>query len=260
MSGKTSIVWTDKTWNPVVGCTKVSEGCVHCYAYELHQRRYNAWKDGRYPTAPEQYHEPFNKIQLLPQRIEEPFHWRKPCKIFVNSMSDLFHEQVPDEYIELIIEVMEACPQHIFQVLTKRSERMTKFFWKWLEDRQRLFPQNLWLGVTAENQKQAEAHIPLLLQVPASVCWVSIEPLLEPVDLQRWLYSGKDCLWPLDWVVVGGESGSGRRPCDPDWVRQIRDQCLDAKVPFLFKQWGGSTAKAGGRELDGQVWDQYPDK
>lgn len=256
MSGKTSIVWTDKTWNPVVGCTKTSEGCRNCYAYELHQRRYTAWKDGQYPTAPKQYHEPFNMIQLLPQRIEDPLHWRKPCKIFINSMSDLFHEEVPDGYIELILEVVEACPQHIFQVLTKRAERMVKFFCKWQDGR--LFPNNLWLGVTTESQKQAEERIPMLLTIPAPVCWVSIEPILGPVDLRRWLYKGKDCNYPLDWVVVGCESGSGRRPADPDWIRQIRDQCVDAKVPFLFKQWGGPTAKSGGRDLDGQVWDQFP--
>ena len=256
MSANTSIAWTEKSWNPVVGCTKVSAGCVNCYAHREHNRIHQLWKDGRRPSAPQQYHRPFNEIQLMPQRLEDPKRWRKPTMIFVNSWSDLFHEAVPQEFIEQVLDVIAACPRHTFQVLTKRPERLYVAMSQWLERNE--VPKNLWLGVTAENQEQAEKRIPVLLSVPAQIHWVSAEPLLGPMQIRKWLQPSIERGSSLNWCVTGAESGTGRRPVDPDWVRSLRDQCVEASVPFFFKQWSGYRPKSNGCELDGRIWHEFP--
>ena len=230
----TDIEWTDETWNPVTGCTKVSPGCDHCYAERVTERFHGKGA--------------FERIVLHPDRLDKPLHWRKPRKVFVNSMSDLFHEQVPDTFIGLVWQVMAETPQHTFQILTKRHARMRSFLRQW--PNYEPLP-NVWLGVSVEDQKWADIRVPALIQTPAAVRFLSCEPLLGPVRI------GYMSL--LDWVIVGGESGPGARPMHPDWARDLRDQCEAAGVPFLFKQWGGIRPKAGGRELDGRTWDQYPE-
>ena len=239
----TDIEWTDETWNPVTGCTKVSPGCDHCYAERVTER----------------FHGPgsFERVVLHPDRLDKPLRWRKPRKVFVNSMSDLFHEQVPDTFIGLVWQVMAETPQHTYQILTKRHARMRSFLNRWPDP----LP-NVWLGVSVEDQKWADIRIPALLDTPAAVRFLSCEPLLGAVSLTRWLHGGFGVAgpWPdLDWVIVGGESGPGARPMRPDWARSLRDECEAADVPFLFKQWGGIRPKAGGRELDGRTWDEYPE-
>ena len=235
MGDRSSIEWTDATWNPVTGCSKVSPGCQHCYAERLAHRL----KAMGVPT----YRNAFD-VTLHPHVLERPLHWRRPRRVFVNSMSDLFHEEVPEDFIRSVFSVMARAPQHVFQILTKRADRL-------LEVASSLsWPSNVWQGVSVENAAYTW-RIDRLRRVPATVRFLSIEPLLGPIpDL------------PLDgisWVIVGGESGYGHRTADPDWVRIIRDQCVTAHVPFFFKQWGGRTPKAGGRLLDGKVWDQMPD-
>ncbi len=230
----TTIEWTDQTWNPVDGCDKVSPGCDHCYAEAIATR----FAGGKaYPNG--------FKVTLHPERLSHPLHWRKPRRVFVNSMSDLFHDQIPDEFIADIWDVMGAAPQHTFQILTKRPARMRSLLKHWLT-----LP-NVWLGVSAENQRWADIRIPTLAETPAAIRFISAEPLLGPINLT-------DHLPGLDWVIAGGESGRHARPMHPDWPRSIRDQCQAAGVAFLFKQWGGRTPKAGGRDLDGRTWDQYP--
>ncbi|UKD55108.1 phage Gp37/Gp68 family protein [Amycolatopsis sp. FU40] len=311
MSDASKIEWTDATWNPVTGCTKVSPGCDHCYAETLHERFHGK---GSFAT-----------VTLHPDRLDVPLRWRKPRRVFVNSMSDLFHDDVPDSFIARIFGVMAAAQQHTFQVLTKRHGRMRAL----LNDerfREQVFLannmdqgdvlgdgwplRNVWLGVSTEDQKWADIRIPALLETPAAVRWISAEPLLGPINLTRIAYTagggthldvvrgqhGEPGLWAtpakrLDWVVVGGESGPGARPMDPEWARSLRDQCATVRVPFLFKQWGmwaprghgigrflppeqligaplddmghrqimRRVGKArAGRELDGRTWDQYP--
>lgn len=235
MGDRSSIEWTDATWNPVTGCSKVSPGCQHCYAERLAHRL----KAMGVPT----YRNAF-EVTLHPHVLERPLHWRRPRRVFVNSMSDLFHEEVPEDFIHSVFSVMARAPQHVFQILTKRADRL-------LEVASKLsWPSNVWQGVSVESAAYTW-RIDRLRRVPATVRFLSIEPLLGPIpDL------------PLDgisWVIVGGESGYGHRPADPDWVRILRDQCVAAHVPFFFKQWGGRTPKAGGRLLDGKAWDQMPD-
>jgi protein gp37 len=236
----TTIEWAEKTWNPVTGCTPVSEGCEHCYAKRMAQRL-----RGRcgYPED-----DPF-KVTFHPDRLERPLKLKKPSRIFVCSMGDLFHDDVGYSIVD-IFDVMSATPQHTYILLTKRPERMRSLF--------RLngpllgsepLP-NVWLGVTAENQARADERIPILLQIPAAVRFVSVEPMLGPVDMSEWfgLYQLSNDKWALkvgsrwkdspDWIIVGGETGPGARPMHPDWVRSLRDQCRAARVPFLFKQWG----------------------
>lgn len=238
MAYKSTIEWTDATWNPVTGCTKVSPGCAHCYAEAITLR----FKRGG-PFLPGQ-----STIRLHWKRLGQPRTWRKPRMIFVNSMSDLFHEEVSFKFIRLVFYVMEKCSRHIFQVLTKRPERMLEF--SELHMRSREWPANVWAGVSVENQYWAARRIPLLGEVPAHIRFLSCEPLLKPVTLD---------LQGIHWVIGGGESGPRARPMDPSWIRDIRDQCIAAGVPFFFKQWGGRTSKAGGRILDGQNWNQMPD-
>jgi protein gp37 len=234
MGSHSNIQWTDATWNPVTGCTKISPGCKNCYAERL-AGRLQAMRNPRYLKG--------FQLTLHPDQIELPLHWGKPRMIFVNSMSDLFHEMVPTEYIEKVFHVMKRADWHIFQILTKRSDRL-------LTLANRLdWPGNVWQGVSVENQLHVN-RLRDLEKVPAAVRFVSVEPLLGPIlDLP---------LEGIHWVIVGGESGPGHRPIRPEWVKTLKEQCLSAGVPFFFKQWGGITPKSGGRILDGRTWDQMP--
>jgi protein gp37 len=233
MSAGTSIEWTDATWNPVRGCTKVSPGCKHCYA-ERFAERFRG-------VAGAPYEQGFD-LRLVPELIDLPRGWKKPRRVFVNSMSDLFHEDVPDEYIQRVFAVMRDCPQHSFQVLTKRSERLAKL------DSELEWAPNIWMGVSVESADYMD-RIDHLLETNAALKFVSAEPLLGPLPSMP---PG------IGWVIVGGESGPGARDMKAEWVRPIRDQCLAAHVPFHFKQWGGVRKKLNGRVLDGRVWDQFP--
>jgi protein gp37 len=354
---QTGIEWTDATWNPVVGCRKVSEGCRHCYAKTLHDLRHAASKAGK--RVPLQYARPFEDVQVMPDRLEDPHHWRKPRRVFVNSVSDLFHEDVPDDFLARVFGVMRSEPRHTFQVLTKRPARMLDFLTRcrlcehdWIThdgtnptafggtgvivgDPGTWPLPNVWLGVSVEDQQRADERIPHLLRTPAAVRFLSCEPLLGPVDLGQGIepVHADDCLncgWDgerfidkekyeftsrgdlicpecgyasgmtsakasdesagIDWVIAGGESGTGARPMHPDWVRSLRDQCQAAGVAFFFKQWGefipadwdrgGPTGsfpvslsdfqevngyrcvrvgkKAAGRQLDGREWSEFP--
>lgn len=300
-SQKNGIEWTDETWNPLRGCSRVSEGCRHCYAEGV-ARRFSG------PGLPYegliarggQWN---GQIKLVPELLDQPLRWRRPRRIFVNSMSDLFHENVPTEFIDQVFAVMAMADEHTFQVLTKRPERMRSYLsdegltrrllsaayridqekWAWLSADfhivgcQVLPLPNVWLGVSVEDQAAADERIPLLLQTPAAVRWISAEPLLGPVDLEDYDTTQAG----IDWVVVGGESGREARPMHPDWARALRDQCAAAGVPFLFKQWGewapnwlnddqgnmqpGSEwmdrmgKKIAGRHLDGVLHDGYPE-
>lgn len=220
----TKIEWTNEVWNPVTGCTKVSSGCKNCYAEKMHKRLAS--------MRIKKYAKPFNEVVVHPEVLEEPLHWRKPRMIFVNSMSDLFHPDVPFDFIYKIITIINDCPQHIFQALTKRPDRMMEYFS--IGNINYKYPvKNLWLGVSVEDQKTADERIPLLVETPAAVRWISAEPLLSEIDIEEYLFAKE-----LDWVVVGGESGPKARPMHPDWVRSIRNQCQAASVPFFFKQWG----------------------
>ena len=288
MADKTGIEWTDASWNPVTGCSKVSQGCKFCYA------KHQAWP--RLAAMPNSIYagREFEQVACHPERLDQPLRWTKPRKVFVNSMSDLFHEDVSFEFIDRVFAVMALAPKHTFQVLTKRPERMLRYFTHHftrskcarhasefsgrrdsegggdirVSDGQFPLP-NVWLGVSVEDQAAADERIPLLLQTPAAVRWISAEPLLGPVALNLaeclngcgWITpvecnNGKDLMCPscktlvtrmhggimssrkIDWVVVGGESGPNARPMHPDWARSLRDQCAAAGVPFLFKQWG----------------------
>ena len=234
MSEKSTIEWTDSTWNPVTGCTKVSPGCKHCYAETFAER----WRG--IPGHP--YEQGFD-LRLWPDRLDMPLTWKKPRTIFVNSMSDLFHERVPLAFIQMVFQTMEKASWHTFQVLTKRSERLAELA------PELNWPSNVWMGVsieTAEYLWRAD-H---LRQVSAGVRFLSLEPLLGPL--------GTIDLSGIHWVIVGGESGPGARPIEADWVREIRKQCRAHGVPFFFKQWGGVRKKRNGRVLDGRTWNQMP--
>lgn len=236
------IEWTERTWNPVTGCIKVSAGCKHCYA-ETMARRLEAMGAAGYTHG-------FTPT-MQPQRLDQPLRRRTPTVWFVNSMSDLFQDAVPDAFIDQVLDVMRRTPQHTYQVLTKRAERLPAFF------AGREAPANLWLGVSVENRVHGVPRIAELQRVEVGVRFLSVEPLLEdlgPLDL-----SG------IHWVIVGGESGARARPMQPEWARSVRDQCEEAGVAFFFKQWGrwggDGTARnkaANGRRLDGRVWDGYP--
>ncbi|SPD72230.1 Bacteriophage protein gp37 [uncultured Desulfobacterium sp.] len=234
MGENSKIEWTSATWNPVTGCTKISAGCLNCYAERMANRL-------RLMGQPN-YRAGF-KVKTHPNALLLPLKWKKPRMIFVNSMSDLFHEEVPASFITKVFQIMETQPQHIFQVLTKRSKRL-------YELRKALtWPENVWMGVTVENSEYRH-RIDELRATPAKTKFLSIEPLLGTIpDLD---------LTNIDWVIVGGESGPGARPMASEWARDIRDQCLAAGIPFFFKQWGGINKKKAGRLLDGRSWNEMP--
>ncbi len=233
---RSAIEWTESTWNPVTGCSKVSPGCAHCYAETL-SRRF------RWTAAPWTPANASQNVRLHPERFDQPLRWRRPRMIFVNSMSDLFHELVPVSFIEDVFEVMEKAHWHTFQILTKRAERLAELatVLEW--------PANVWLGVSVENNRWAQ-RADYLREVPAAVRFISAEPLLGPLD-----ELGLD---GIDWLITGGESGPRHRPIDPRWVIDLRDRCKLEHVAFFLKQWGGRTPKAGGRELEGRTWDGMP--
>ena len=233
MSDRSAIEWTDATWNPVTGCTKIGPGCAHCYiertpAFRIAGRRFVKGNIA---------------LQQHENRLDHPLHWRAPRRVFVNSLSDLYHEQLPSAFIARVFDTMRRADWHQFQILTKRSARLRELApaLPW--------PPNVWQGVSVENAAHVR-RIDDLRAVPAAVRFLSLEPLLGPLpDLP---------LTDIHWVIVGGESGPSRRPVDPAWVRNIRDQCIAARVPFFFKQWGGRVAKSGGRLLDRRTWDEMP--
>ncbi|MFZ0631126.1 MAG: phage Gp37/Gp68 family protein [Acidobacteriaceae bacterium] len=240
MSAQSTIEWTDSTWNPVRGCTKISPGCKHCYAETFAER---------FRGVPGHPYERGFDLRLVPERLADPLRWSDSRMIFVNSMSDLFHDEVPEEYIEQVCEVMALARWHTFQVLTKRASRIGKL----LNGRLHRFAtmRHIWWGVSVENRKYGLPRVGELRDTPAAIRFLSVEPLLE--DL------GKVDLRGISWVIVGGESGPGARPLDPAWVRSIRDQCAKAKVAFFFKQWGGVRKKEHGRILDGAIHDEFPE-
>ena len=277
---KTGIEYGQVAWNPVTGCTKISEACQNCWAERMSKRlagRCGYDKD-----------EPF-KVTLHPDRLDQPLKWKKPRTVLVSFMGDLFHEDVPTTFIDQVLEIIASCPQHTFLALTKRPENLEHKIYGTTTDNP--FRQlgggdylaNLWLGVTAENQARADERIPVLLQIPAAVRFVSIEPMLGPVDLSKYLtcqfYAGEEMEWRkgtivpegypklraarirsrIDWVICGGQTGPGARPMHPDWVRSLRDQCITADVPFFLKQMeiNGRTVKMP--ELDGKIWAQFPE-
>lgn len=229
------IEWTESTWNPITGCTRISPGCAHCYAERM-ARRLKAMGQEKYANG--------FVLTLHPEELDRPYHWKKPQEIFVNSMSDLFHEDVPIGFIKQVFRTMVETPQHKYQVLTKRSEVLKRY-----EDKLP-WSQNIWMGVSVENADYM-FRIDDLRCCGAHIKFLSLEPLLGPLpDLN---------LDGIDWVIVGGESGPQARPMDKAWVRDIRDQCLYAGVPFFFKQWGGVNKKKAGRLLEGRTWDGMPD-
>lgn len=236
MAQTSHIEWTEATWNPVTGCTKVSPGCKHCYAARM-AKRLEAMGQHRYRNG--------FAVTLQEDLLEVPTSWHKPKMIFVNSMSDLFHESVPLPFIQSVFKVIREAHWHTFQILTKRAKRLAE-----VADRLH-WPPNLWMGVSVESPRY-RSRIHLLRQVPASVKFLSLEPLLSP--LPRLPLKG------IHWVIVGGESGPGARPMDAAWVRRIRDQCLERDVPFFFKQWGGVWKSRAGRILDGRTWDEMPSR
>ncbi len=238
MADKSAIEWTDATWNPVTGCTKISAGCDHCYA-ERFAERFRDVKGHPFENG-------FD-LTLRPERLEYPLKWRQPRMIFVNSMSDLFHKEVPTDFVERVFVTMEKANWHTYQVLTKRSPRMRNF----VNARYRggRAPAHIWLGTSLEDGTQL-SRLRHVQAMNASVRFLSIEPMLGPV--------GKLDLQGIDWVIVGGESGPGFRPIEADWIREVRDQCVEAGVAFFFKQWGGIRPKSGGREFDGRTWNEYP--
>ena len=238
MAQKSEIEWTDATWNPVTGCTKVGPGCDNCYAESFAER---------FRGTPGHPYEQGFDLKLHPDRVDLPRTWKKPKMIFVNSMSDLFHKDIPKPFLHRVFCTMERSPQHVFQVLTKRSSLMREY----VLDRY-LFrppPSNIWLGVSVETAAQI-GRITHLQETPAHVRFISFEPLLGPMGRVR--------LAHIHWAIVGGESGVGARPMEADWAREIRDECLMQDTEFFFKQWGGYRPKSGGRLLDGREWNGIP--
>lgn len=250
---KTKIEWADRVWNPTTGCTKVSQGCKHCYAERIAGRFWGERK--------------FADVQLHPERLDMPLHWSKPSRVFVNSMSDLFHPDIDEKFIAKVFGIMWLATKHTFMVLTKRPDRMVELLnnedfqmhtgWFASQAIRELGLQkpkdlpawpnsNIWLGVSVEDQAAADERIPLLLQTPAAVRFISAEPLLGPVNLWKWLPDSP--VEVLNWVITGGESGTNARPMHPDWARSLRDQCVTAGGPFFFKQWGGHPDKRASLE------------
>jgi protein gp37 len=243
MASTSAIEWTEVTWNPTTGCDQVSEGCDNCYALTL-AKRLKAMGQERYQNDGDpRTSGPGFGVTLHEATLTDPYRWRQSRLVFVNSMSDLFHARVPFEYLSRVFDVMRDTPQHTYQVLTKRSRRLRRLapFLDW--------PPNVWMGVSVESESQL-GRVADLVSTPATVKFLSCEPLLGPLpDLS---------VDSIDWVIVGGESGHRPRPMCQTWVEEIRDKCICRSVPFFFKQWGGRTPKAGGRTLDGRLWDQMP--
>ncbi len=234
MAQLSSIEWTDATWNPVTGCSKISPGCKHCYAERMAKRLQSMGQP--------RYRDGF-KLTLQSDVVEQPLTWKKPRLVFVNSMSDLFHDEVPLWYLEKVFHVMSTASWHVFQVLTKRSERLAEIA------NRLVWPPNVWMGVSVESEDYTY-RINDLSGIPAAVRFLSVEPLLGPIN--------RLSLRNIDWVIVGGESGPHARPINPSWVRSIRNDCVAASVPFFFKQWGGTRKSTTGRVLDGRTWDELP--
>lgn len=238
MAGSTAIEWTDATWNPVTGCSKISPGCSNCYAERIAERFRGV--EGH------PYEQGFD-MKLWPARLVLPLCWKRPRNIFVNSMSDLFHKQIPREFVDRVFNTMERANWHTYQILSKRSSILRNF----VNDRFRskTVPSHIWLGVSVESSRLL-SRIDNLRRANVSVRFLSLEPLLGPIGTLN--------LDGIHWVIAGGESGPNFRPVRADWIREIRDQCIDANVPFFFKQWGGIRPKSGGNELDGRTWMEYP--
>jgi protein gp37 len=234
MSDNSRIEWTEATWNPVTGCDKVSPGCAHCYAETFAER----WRG----ISGHPYEQGFN-LRVWPGRLDVPLRWSRPRLIFVNSMSDLFHERIPLSFVQQVFQVMERATWHTFQILTKRADRLSELApaLPW--------PPNVWMGVSIENDRWVK-RADLLRTVPSAVRFISAEPLLGPLSHLN--------LEGIDWLIAGGESGPRHRRVDLTWVQTLRDRCLQEEVPFFFKQWGGNTSKSGGRLLDGRVWSEMP--
>ena len=241
MSDRSTIEWTDATWNPVRGCTKITSGCAHCYAETFAER---------FRSVPGHPYEQGFDLRLVPEKLTQPVQWRRPRMIFVNSMSDLFHEGVPEEYIVEVVRVMQQANWHTYQVLTKRSERMRDL----LATKLRFAAEepHIWWGVSVENRAQGLPRVDHLRAAPAAVRFLSVEPLLESL--------GSIDLTGIHWIILGGESGPGARPLEKSWVLEIRDQCEAAGIPFFFKQWGGTRKSKAGRELDGRTYNGIPAK
>jgi len=317
MSVETAIEWCDSTWNPIRGCSRVSSGCMNCYAERVAARFSGPGQPYEglatmTPSGPRWTGE----VRVIEKHLADPLKWTKPRRIFVNSMSDLFHMKLRNGDIDRVFAAMALCPDHTFLILTKRPERMQSYIAtparamsvSYIMDDPRRWPElrrrwsevkyaaerlrrgkdwplaNVWLGISAENQATADQRIPPLLDTPAARRFVSAEPLLGPIDFSKWITLARAQLiatdgkydeakhgaaiqarafaspdaWALHWIIVGGESGPGARPMDPAWATAIRDQCDTAGVAFFFKQWGGKTPKAGGRELEGRIWNQMP--
>lgn len=238
MADGSAIEWTDATWNPVTGCTKISRGCDHCYAERFSER---------FRGVPGHPFESGFDLTLRPERLMQPLSWKRPRMVFVNSMSDLFHKQIPQAHIAAVFDTMERAHWHTYQVLTKRSSLLQKFVNS--RYRHRPAPRHIWVGVSVEDEKAA-TRVAHLQSASVGVRFLSIEPLLAPI--------GKLDLNGIDWVIVGGESGPSARPMDEEWVIDIRNQCVRAGVAFFFKQWGGRSPKSGGRMLEGKEWNQFP--
>jgi protein gp37 len=234
MADGSAIEWTEATWNPVTGCAQVSPGCAHCYAKTFAER----WRG-----VPDHPYEQGFELKLWPKRLDQPIRWRRPRVIFVNSMSDLFHEDIPEQFIAEVFRVMGEADWHVFQVLTKRHERLLE-----LSDRLP-WPPNVWIGVSIENRRFVH-RADYLRQVPAAVRFISAEPLLGPLEELD--------LNGIDWLIAGGESGPGHRPVREEWLVELRDRCAEEDVAFFFKQWGGARPKSGGRLLEGRSWDEMP--
>lgn len=240
MAENSAIEWTDTTWNPVTGCTKISAGCDNCYAARFSER---------FRGVPGHPFETGFDLTLRPERLQQPLGWKRPRMIFVNSMSDLFHKEIPESHIAAVFDTMEKADWHIYQVLTKRSSLLMKFINE--RYRTRPAPAHMWFGVSVENE-QAASRIAHLQKANAGVRFVSIEPLIAPV--------GRLDLRGIHWVIVGGESGPHARPMDATWAIDVRNQCVATRVAFFFKQWGGRSPKTGGRLLEGREWNQFPKK
>jgi protein gp37 len=234
LSADSSIEWTNATWNPITGCTKISPGCANCYAETFAER---------FRGVPGHPYEQGFDLKMWPNRLDLPLTWKKNKRIFVNSMSDLFHKDVPEDFIQAVFETMNKAHWHTFQILTKRADRLLDL------NRHLRWAPNIWMGVSVENDDY-QTRIDLLRQTNAAIKFLSVEPLLGPIPNLR--------LNKIDWVIVGGESGRRPRSLNPEWVREIRDQCNQQNVAFFFKQWGGRNKKVTGRELDGRTWDELP--